>query len=211
MKKLYIIGARGFGREVYNLAKETDNYLKDYEIIGFLDDNKNALDDYSGYPPIVGSVENFLPSENDVFTCALGDVRYKKKYVELILNKRGEFINLIHKTAYISKNTKLGIGCIICAYVRISCDITIGDFNTFQPYSALGHDVCIGDFCHFNTYSFLGGFVKIEDEVTLHTGAIIHPHKTIENNSIVGAGAVVIKNVKPFTTVYGNPAKKLDY
>ncbi len=31
MKNLYIIGARGFGREVYNLAKETNSYQKEYE------------------------------------------------------------------------------------------------------------------------------------------------------------------------------------
>lgn len=211
MKKLYIIGARGFGREIYHLAKESTGYLSQFEIAGFLDDNSNALDHYPGYPDIVDSVENFTPSENDLFVCALGDVAYKRRYVDSVLSKGGQFINLIHKDAYISDNVKLGTGCIFCAYSRISCDVTIGDFNTFQPFTAVGHDVAIGNFCHFNTYSFLGGFVEIGNSVTLHTGAIVHPHKKVGNGCVVGAGAVVLRNVTENTTVYGNPAKVLKF
>lgn len=207
MKDLYIIGARGFGREIFELFKSCQH--DDIKCMGFLDDKSDALSEYSGYPPIISSVEDFVPNKDDVFICALGDVRYKKKYVDIILEKGGNFINLIHPTAYISPNATIGQGCIVCAYTRISCDVAIGNYNTFQPFCVVGHDVKIGNYCHFNTYSFLGGFVSIYNEATLHTGAIIHPHKSVGKNSIVGAGAVVINNVKPNTTVYGNPAKKL--
>lgn len=209
MKNLYIIGARGFGREIFNLFTESRNVYPGVECKGFLDDKMNALEGFEGYPPIVSSVEDFMPQPDDVFVCALGDVKFKRKYVEMVLAKGGEFITLKHPTAYVSKNAMIGTGCIICAYTRISCDVKIGDFNTFQPFSTVGHDTIIGDFCHFNTYSFFGGGVKIGNNVTLHTGAIIHPHKRVCDNSIVGAGAVVIRNVPNDTTVYGNPAKKL--
>lgn len=211
MKKLYIIGARGFGREIYHLARETEEYGKEFVIAGFLDDKADALDGYEGYPPIISSVEDFTPTDQDVFTCALGDVKYKKKYIEIILSKGGKFITLKHPTAYIAPNAIIGEGCIITAYCRLSCDIFVGNYNTFQPFTSVGHDVKIGNFCHFNTNSFMGGFVRIEDEVTLHTGAIIHPHKTVKMNSIIGAGAVVIRNVPASTTLFGNPAIKLKF
>ena len=207
MKHLYIIGARGFGREIFELFQEC--HLNDIKCVGFLDDKSDALVGFSNYPPIVTSVEEYTPKEDDVFICALGDVRYKKKYVDIILEKGGEFINLIHPTAYISPNAKLGVGCIVCAYTRISCNASVGDYNTFQPFCAIGHDTVVGNNNHFNTYSFLGGFVEIRNNVTLHTGAIIHPHKTVGSNSTVGAGAVVLKNVKENCTMYGNPAKTL--
>lgn len=208
MKNLYIIGARGFGREVFELFQECD--LKGIRCVGFLDDKSDALADFSGYPPIVSSVEDFIPTADDVFVCALGDVGYKKKYVNIILEKGGKFINLIHPTAYVSPTAKLGIGCVVCAYTRISCNAIIGDYNTFQPFCAIGHDTIVGYNNHFNTYSFLGGFVEIMDNITLHTGAIIHPHKKVKSDSTIGAGAVVIKNVKENCTVYGNPAKILN-
>ncbi len=90
MRNLYIIGARGFGREVYNLYLISKPMLRDVECIGFLDDNEHALDNYKNYPPIVSSVENFIPQENDVFICALGDVKSKKKYTENIRSKGGK-------------------------------------------------------------------------------------------------------------------------
>lgn len=211
MKNLIIIGARGFGRETYALALESLGYGSEFKVKGFLDDKKNALQDYFGYPLILDSVEHYEIQDNDVFICALGDVIYKKKYTELILSKGGKFINLIHRSAFIGKNTTMGEGCIICRNVCISCDIKIGNYVTFQPYSVIGHDVVIGEYCHLNTYAFMGGFSVLEDMVTMHTHAVLVPHIKAEMNSIIGASSVAIRKVKAGTTVYGNPAVRLKY
>ena len=56
MKNLLIIGSRGFGREIYNLALESICYGTEFTIKGFLDDKKEALDGYDGYPSIISSV-----------------------------------------------------------------------------------------------------------------------------------------------------------
>lgn len=211
MKHLLIIGARGFGREVYCLALQSIGYRTEFDVVGFLDDKNTALDGFDGYPPIIDSVENYSPRQDDVFICALGDVGYKRHYVDIILAKGGRFINLIHKSASISKNVKLGTGCIIAPYVSLSCDVTIGNFITFQRFAAVGHDARIEDFCHLNTYSFMGGFSKLGEQVTLWTGAVVLPHVVVEEKCVVGAGAVVIKRVKAGNTVYGNPATILKY
>ena len=108
MKHLLIIGARGFGREIYNSATESIGYGTEFDIKGFLDDKADALDGFDGYPPIISSVEAYEPLHGDVFVCALGDVKYKIKYAQIILEKGGEFITLIHNSAYISKNVKIG-------------------------------------------------------------------------------------------------------
>ena len=210
MKNLLIIGARGFGREVYNTALESIGYGEEYTVKGFLDDKSDALDGYEDYPPIIGPVENYIIEKNDVFICALGDVHYKKKYADIILSKGGEFINLIHNKAFISKNVKIGKGCIFCIHSSVSCDVTMGDFVTFQSFSVAGHDVTIGNYVQINAHSFMGGFVQLGDMTTLHTGAIVHPHVRIETGAIVGAGSVAIRKVKADTTVFGIPARKLE-
>lgn len=211
MKHLLIIGARGFGREVYCHALQSVGYGTKFDIVGFLDDKSTALDGYEGYPPIIDSVEHYEPRPDDVFICALGDVGYKKLYAEKIQAKGGQFINIIHQTASISKNVKMGTGCIIAPYVSLSCDVTICNFITFQRFAAIGHDAHIGDYCHLNTYSFMGGFSQLGTRVTLWTSAAVLPHMVVEDQCVVGASAVVIKRVKAGTTVYGNPAKVLKY
>lgn len=209
MKRLMIIGARGFGREIYNLATECEGYGRDFVVAGYLDDKSDALDGYEGYPSILGSVEDCNVGADDVFICALGDVRYKRKYVQMILDKGGEFMSLIHPTAYISRNVKMGTGCIVSRNALVSCDVTLGDFVTIQPFSDLGHDARVGNFSHLNTYAFLGGFAEIGEMVTIHTGGKVLPHKKVGNNATVGAGSVVIRNVKEGITVFGMPAVKI--
>jgi len=209
MKQLLIIGARGWGREIYNMLPWFIGYGTEFEVKGFLDDKSDALDGMSGYPPIIGSVEKYEIESDDVFVCALGDAHWKRHYAEIILGKGGRFINLIHKECPIGKNTKMGQGCVVCDHVGISCDISIGDFVTFQPYAIVGHDCQIGNYSHIGTRSFMGGYSIIGEASTLHTNSVVLPHVRVGNGSVVGAGAVVMRKVKNGDTVYGNPATVL--
>ena len=206
MKNLIIIGARAFGREVYCLAIESLPKTE-YKIKGFLDDNENALADYSNYPNILSSVEDYVVESDDVFVCALGDVAYKKKYVDMIKQKGGAFISIIHPNAIIRQNTCFGEGCIIAAGCQISCDVKVGNVVTLQPNVFLGHNVNIGDYTHINTNAVCNGNVLVDDMVTLHTASIIAPNVKVGENTIVGAGSIVLCNIKSNVTVLGNPAK----
>ena len=211
MKNLIIIGARGFGREYCNSLKLYENYGKEFIIKGFLDDKVEALDVFSGYPPILSSVEEYEIEEDDIVTCALGDPIYRKKYVNIVKQKGGAFMTLIDSKSIIHPDAQIGEGVMISAFCSISANVTIGDFSTVQPFCNFGHDAIVGSFCAIESYSFMGGFSSIGNNVTLHTRSTILPHIKVGDNSIVGAGSVVLRNVKSNTTVFGVPAKKIDF
>ena len=211
MKNLIIIGARAYGREIYNLATQCTEYNKDWVFKGFLDEDKSALDATAYNLKILSSVEEYVIEKDDVFICALGSVSAKKKYAGIIADKGGEFINLIHPTAIIYEFVKLGKGIIICCFAFISTECVIDDFVTIQPFNTLGHDCRIGKWSHLNAYAIATGYVVLEEEVTLHTRVTIIPKLRIGKGAIVGAGSIVIKNVKPGITVFGNPAKELKF
>ncbi|MCR9063268.1 MAG: hypothetical protein NXI00_04840 [Cytophagales bacterium] len=210
MKDLIIIGARGFGREVFDLAKNTQAYLdKEYQIKGFLDDKRDALDDYSGYPPIIDSVEGYEIKENDVFVCALGQVQPKKKYAEIILDKGGNFINLVDLQANVRSDISHLKGVLIFSFVFVSVDVTLSDFVSLQHFSCLGHDSKVGAWSHMSSYSTITGFTVLEEEVMLQTAAKVVPKKKVGKGAMVGAGSLVIKNVKPGQSVFGSPATSM--
>lgn len=211
MNKLLIIGARGFGREVYNLFLDCKASLGDVECKGFLDDKADALDGYAGYPPIISSVEDYDVKPEDLFICALGDVNYKKLYADKIIAKGGRFITLIHPSVAIGSNTTIGSGCIILNNTFISCDVNIGDFVTVMHSVVIGHDSSVGSCSHIGVMAFMGGFSSVGSNATLHPGVRLLPHKCIGDNAIAGAGSVIINNVKPNTTVFGAPARKLTF
>lgn len=210
MKNLLIIGARGWGREVFGMLPNCLGYGTEFIVKGFLDDKVDALANFDDYPPIIDSVEHYQPQHDDVFVCALGEPKWKRHYAEIMLAKGGEFINLIHRTAYVGKNTVLGKGCIISKEASISCDITIGDFVTLQRLATIGHDAHLGDYCNIGAMCFMGGGASIGEESLVFPGSNILPHISVGNKCVVGAGAVVVRRVKDNTTVFGNPAKVMD-
>lgn len=208
MKYLLIIGARGYGRGTYDIARSMKSYGIDFVVKGYLDDKKDALDGYDNYPPIISSVEDYIIEKDDVFVCALGDVKYKEKYTNIILAKGGEFMTLIHSSASIGNNVIIGKGCIIGYNTQIDCDVVIGDFVNIQTDVIVGHDSRIGNWTIMDCFSFTGGFVNVGSRCTLHTGAIVIPKLNIGDNSIINVGSVVIRNVREGSTMMGNPAKE---
>jgi sugar O-acyltransferase (sialic acid O-acetyltransferase NeuD family) len=211
MKNLLIIGARAFGREVYNITIQTKEYNSEWVVKGFLDDDPTALKDfYKSYPPIIGSVKDYKIQKDDVFICALGDPIIKKNFIQEIELRGGKFINIIHPTAIINPTgVKLGKGIIICPLTYISNDVTIKNFVTIQTHVAVGHDSIIEEYCQINAFTFIGGFTHIKDNTLINPGACIAPKVSIGKEAIVGINSGVISNVKDNTSVYGNPAKRI--
>lgn len=209
MKNLLIIGAKGFARDIYYLAMQCQGFQKEYIIKGFLDDRKDALDSFTNYLPIIDSVENYQIDQDDIFICALGDVQAKKKYIQMIQNKGGQFISLIHPTAVVDTNSKLGVGCIVLQSATLGSGAIVGDFALIQVSTIIAHDVKIGHFSRIDCHAVCAGGVIIKDEVTIHTSAVINQRVLVEKGAHVGAGSFVIRTVKEYSTVYGNPAIRI--
>lgn len=212
-KHLLIIGARGFGREIYRSFILMDSYLYgEVDVKGFLDDKSDALNGLEGdWPPIVGSVEDYAVQEDDVFFCALGDAHWRKHYSQLISDKGGHFINIIHPTALVSHVAKIGEGCSIGAFTTISPNVSIGNHVMIQSYVDIGHDASVSNFASIESYVFMGGYSSVGELSTMHTKSSIIPHKRIGNECVVGFGSVVMRSIKDGIHVFGNPAVRIDY
>lgn len=208
MKNLVIIGAGGMGRSLYDNALESIGYGSSFQIKGFIDDNLDALCGFENYPPILSTITDYEPEKDDVFVSSIGGDS-RKKCMEEIISRGGEFLELIHKTVRIGTNAKLGKGNFIGAYTIIGPDTIIGDYNMIQSFTVIGHDARIGSWNRIDTHVTCVGGVQVMDETTIHTAAVINHGVVVEPNAHVGACSFVIKRVKSGTTVCGNPAKKL--
>jgi sugar O-acyltransferase (sialic acid O-acetyltransferase NeuD family) len=209
MKNLIIIGAGGMGRTIYSNALECIGYGKSFLVKGFIDDNINALNGFQNYPPLIGTIKDYVPNENDVFVSSIGGSS-RRPCMEEIISRGGEFMELIHKTARIYNNAKLGKGNFIGAYSVIGNDAEVGDYNMIQAYTVIGHDAKIGNWNRIDTHVTCVGGIVIEDEVNIHTSAVINHGVTVGSGAHVGALSFVIRKVKPGTTVCGNPAKRIE-
>lgn len=208
MKNLIIIAAGGMGRTFYDIARESLGYGAEFVIKGFIDDNLQALDGFEGYPPILGRISEYQPMADDVFVCSIGGAS-RKKCMEEIISRGGEFQTLIHKTARIGTNVKIGKGNLIAAFTSVGADASIGDYNMIQSYTVIGHDVQIGNWNRIDTHVTCVGGTIVHNEADIYTSAVLNHGVVVEDNAHVGACSFVIRRVKSGTTVMGNPAKKL--
>ena len=209
MKNLIIIGAGGMGRTVFSNALESRGYGEEFTVKGFLDDNLHALDGLENYPPILGTIREYRPQPGDVFVSSIGSAA-RRPCMEAIIARGGEFIELIHKTARIYQNARLGKGNFVGAYSIIGNDAVVGDYNMIQSYTVIGHDARVGSWNRIDTHVTCVGGSVIEDETNIHTGAVINHGVTVGTGAHVGALSFVIRKVKAGTTVCGNPAKKFE-
>ncbi len=189
MNRLVIVGASAMGREAYTYAKESG-----MEVKGFIDSRANVLANFSGYPPVLGSVEEYKVKEDDVFVVAIGDPVAKMRYVDEILRKGGRFVSIIHPDAYIGHNVKMGIGCIICPNVYVTNDTVIGSHVIVNIGASISHDNFIGDGCTISPGCRLAGWVKIGNSVFIGVGALLIPDITLGDGVFVAAGATVTKS-----------------
>jgi sugar O-acyltransferase (sialic acid O-acetyltransferase NeuD family) len=210
MKNLVIIGAGGFAREVYDLAKYCYGHDQNFNIKGFLNDGTSNIQTM-GYPPILATVAKYDIEKNDVFFCGIGDVVDRKKCVEIILSKGGEFINLIHPNVVVSPSVKIGDGVAIKAFCVLASDVVIGDFSFLQSSVVMGHDVQIGKYCKINSFSFFAGFSKLDNQVLIGAHSKFIQNAVAEELSVVGIGSLVLRTVKKGSTVFGYPAKEIKY
>lgn len=208
MKHLIIIGAGGMGRTMYDMAQESYGYNTEYDIIGFIDDNINALENFCNYPPILAPIQGYQPKSDEVFICSIGGIA-RKSCMEEIIAKGGQFLTMIHSTARIGTNVQIGEGTIVGAFTTIGADAKVGKYNLIQSYTVIGHDSVVGDWNRIDTHVTLVGGTIVQNGVDIHTSAMISHNVTIENKSRVAACSFVIRRVKEGTTVMGNPAKKL--
>ncbi len=209
MKRLLIVGAGGFGREMFAAAQGASGYGAEFVVEGFLDENPNALSAYSGYPPILCSPQEYEPKPNDVFITAVGSLSARRKLVDIIEKRGGEFVSVVHKTAFIGPNVSIAVGSFIAPGVSLTCDISVGRHSCIFHNSSVGHDTIIGDFSHIYAQCAIGGAVEIGNDVSVFPGAVVTPRRKLGDGAVIGALSAVFANVAPHTRVLGNPAAPL--
>ncbi|MCQ2581731.1 MAG: acetyltransferase [Alphaproteobacteria bacterium] len=205
MKNLIIIGASALGREVASWAKDANPNLV---VKGFLDSRADILDEYDDYPSIVSDVENYVIQPDDVFICCLGEPYVRKKYIDIIKNKGGSFVSLIHPSAFLGKNTTIGIGTIIQPRVVITSDVQIGNYCVIGINSTISHDSVIKNFVTVSPGCDVAGWCHLYDFTFMGIHSCLIPHVVLGQTEgvFVAAGAVVTKSFSA-GRIMGVPAK----
>ncbi|MCB4756444.1 MAG: acetyltransferase [Elusimicrobia bacterium] len=116
---------------------------------------------------------------------------------------------LVSPEAYVSPTAEVGNGCLLQRGVKIMAKARVGRGCKINVNAVVHHDCVVGDFCTLAPGSQLLGTVKLETRVYVGAGAIILPKIHVGEGAVIGAGAVVVRDVPSGITVVGVPAREL--
>ena len=213
LKDLIIFGASGFGREVAWLVERINEINPTWNLLGFMDDNDAIQGIEINEYRVLGKTEDIFNYKEAYFVCAVGTSKVRSNIIEKMkkVNPDIKFGTLIDPSVEMSDLVTVGDGTIICAHTLLTVNISIGEHVIINLDCTVGHDAILQDFVTLYPSVNVSGMTDIGKCVELGTGMQIIQGKTVGKNSIVGAGAVVVKDIPANCTAVGNPAKAIKF
>lgn len=203
-KKLIIIGAGGHGCVVADIALQCNTY----EQIVFLDDRlqENLL----GFP-VLGKVIDFRKYlEGWEFFVAIGDNRIRGGIFSELIKSGANIATLVHPKSYIGSKVKIGKGTVVMAGAVVNPLVVIGDSCIINTCASIDHGCIIGDYTHISVGAHLAGNIKVGNYVFTGIGTTLKNGIAVCDDCIIGAGAVVVKDIKETGVYIGIPAKRFN-
>lgn len=211
MRLIGVYGASGFGREVMPIVRRS---FGSTARLVFIDDGE-APTTVNGQQVMSYQAFREQPEPEKSATLAIADGRIRERLASRCAADGVAMLGVEAENVMIGDNCMVGDGAILCGFVHLTADCTIGHSFHANIYSYVAHDCVVGDFVTFAPGVMCNGNVQIGDHAYIGTGAVIKQGRPgaplrIGAGAVVGMGAVVTKDVPEGATVIGNPARLLE-
>jgi sugar O-acyltransferase (sialic acid O-acetyltransferase NeuD family) len=208
--KIAIYGSGGAGKEVYDLLQETPGEREKWEEILFIDDTVPS-GEYWGCRRFTFEdfLKKFTPEEARI-VIAVGEPKAREDLYNRVKDAGWSLTPpILHRLAFVSDSAVLGEGVVLQDGVRVSPETELGA-NTFVNHrSMIGHNCVIGKHCQISANVMIAGCVTIGDTVFAGVSSCIRDHTAVGEHTILSMGSVVLKDVRPYKIVLGNPAREI--
>ncbi len=213
MKKIAIVGAGGFAREVAWLIRDLNRVTQQFDFLGYLVSDMSFVRETDSRAEVLGDF-NWLDGGDraDALVMGIGTPQAKLDLAAELEHHfpRLEWPTLIHPTVQFDHDSvKFERGVVLCAGSIGTVNLEFKEFSMVNLLCTIGHGAVIGRGAVLNPTVNISGGVTVGDGVLIGTGAQVLQYVKIGDNVTVGAGAVVNKNVESGTTVVGIPAKPI--
>ncbi|GAA4015857.1 acetyltransferase [Hymenobacter fastidiosus] len=211
LRPLVIVGAGGLGREVRVLVEQLNDQQPTWNLLGFYDDVRPAS--ASPLPlPYLGTVADLnATAEAVAVVVAVGNSHSRAAVAARLTAAHLSFPTLIHPSVARAPYQQLhfGEGCLISQGCILTTDIRLGRHVLLNLGCTIGHDAVLEDFCSLMPHANVGGEAYLEAAVYLGTNATVINRVRVGARTIVGAGAVAVRDLPADCTAVGVPAKPM--
>ena len=198
MARLLIFGAGDIAR----LAHKYFTTDSEHQVVAFVvDAGFKTVDTLLGLPVLDSdaALVQFPPGDCSMFV-ALSYARMNRLRAEKVAAAKAMGYSLV---SYVSSrctylaDTPPGENCFILENNTVQPFVTIGNNVTLWSGNHIGHDSVIDDHCFITSHVVVSGNVHVKSYCFIGVNATLRNSIVVAEQTLIGAGAVVMKNTKP--------------
>ncbi|KQT58713.1 MULTISPECIES: acetyltransferase [unclassified Aureimonas] len=209
MRRIFIFGCGGSGREMLQIIRELTQAGNQIEPVAFIvDPGIEAPAVVDGLPILRGFSEARQDPSAEV-AIGLGSPAARRKVARRLDEAGLKGATLIHPRALIGQNVSLGPGTLVCANAVMTTDIRLGAHVHVNIAATVSHDSQLDDFATLAPGVHLAGNVVLEEGVEMGVGACAIPGIRIGHWAMIGGGATVTRDIPPNAVAVGVPAQEI--
>jgi sugar O-acyltransferase (sialic acid O-acetyltransferase NeuD family) len=197
-RNIVVIGAGGHAKVVISTLRTND-----CSIGAVFDDDSSLWGTELLGVPVRGPIAMADQSEFELGIIAIGNNAVRKRIAHR-LNLR--WLTVVHSAAWVDPDAKLGTGTVVFAGAVIQPGGVVGEHVIVNTSASVDHDCVVKDFCHIAPGVHLGGNVQVDEGAFLGVGSDVIPGRKVGAWTMVGAGAVVVRDLPERVVAYGVPA-----
>jgi len=212
-KKLILFPFGGNSREALTVIENINNIKKEWDVIGFIDDNASLKGkEYSGIKVLGG--KEVLAQHSDSYILAVpGSPKSylkRKEAIDSLNVEKERFVQIVHPSVSMSADSKIGYNVLIMANVVLTSSVNIGNHCVILPNTTISHDAVVNDYCCIGSNVSISGSVNLGVNCYIGSGSKVKDGIAVGDRSLVGLGSNVTRNIDKDKVVAGNPAKELE-
>jgi sugar O-acyltransferase (sialic acid O-acetyltransferase NeuD family) len=209
-ERLLIVGAGGFARETADAVHALNREQPRWDLLGFVDDDPGLHGSTFEGTVVLGPIDAIVTQEPDarVVVCVgrPGNYFSRARIVHRLGLAADRYATIVHPAASIASSAEVGCGTVMLAGCVVTAAARIGEHVAIMPASVITHDCIVSDYVTIGSGVRLGGGVHLGTGAYVGAGALVREQLRVGSWSLIGIGAVVVREVPRSEVWFGTPA-----